>query len=122
MAPVGEHGHVTAGSRHGGLGERHRVLTGRHLSLRGTVDALGSKKITGSGSSMDASRRPLASWALEGITTLRPGMQTEMRFWVLGVVVPALDTAANWHADHHARGVFAAGAVAVLREFLTICS
>jgi hypothetical protein len=56
------------------------TLHGRQPSttaVSGTTPAthsiLGSKKTHGSGSRMQASRRPLASAGLEGITTFRPG-------------------------------------------------
>jgi hypothetical protein len=36
--------------------------------------AFGSRKMTGSGSSIDESKSPFASYGVEGMTTLRPGV------------------------------------------------
>ena len=76
----------------------------------------GSKKSTGSGSRIDASRSPFASCGFDGQTTLRPGDVDEERLGRLRVVVPAADAAADRRADDELGRVLAARAVAVLRE------
>ena len=78
---------------------------------------LGSKKMTGSGSSIAAISRPLASYGFEGMTTFRPAMWVNRLSGRLAVRLAAEDAAAVGRADDHRHRPFAAGAIAHLGDF-----